>query len=452
MAVASVAGLAMALRVLLMVGYTPAILDYADEYRYVDAAAGNLFGDPFRPAGYPLFLRVVHLFSSNLFVTVAVQHALGLVNAVVAYAIARRIGTGRWFALIAAAIIVLSGDQLYLEHVLLSDGLFLTILLLTCYCALRTRASRALTPSWHQVAWALAAGGLAGALVTVRTIGVPAAIVVLAWLLLAVDIGWRRRLAAAGAAALVCTVLLLGYAFAQQSATGSFGLTRFSGWPLYGRVASFADCRRFTPPAGTRALCQDTPASTRPGPNFYIWDTRSPAQRAFGFPQLANGGKLAEFARAAILAQPGDYLSGTLRDLVRYVDPGIHLPGSWGGGPGNVLLNRPRASPVEAANLGPVRRYYGAVNVHVHGGIDNALGARQRSDRTHDWLIGLTALLALAVIFYAPDPETRAGLILLLEHRAGHAGREQHDVWIRVPVRRSPAPSSSSWQARAGQR
>jgi hypothetical protein len=412
-AVAGVAGLALALRVLLMVGYTPAILDYSDEFHYVGAAAGQLFSDPFRPAGYSLFLRVVHLFWGNLVAAVAVQHVLGMANALVAYAIARRIGTGRWFALTAAAIIVLSGDQLFLEHVLLSDGLFVTILLLMCYCALRARGSEAVSRSWHRVGWALAAGALAGALVTVRTIGVPVAVALVLWLLWAGGNDWRQRLAIAGAAAVVCTALLLGYAFAQQSQTGVFGLTRFSGWPLYGRVAPFADCRSFTPPAGTRGLCQDTPAGTRPGPNFYVWSGQSPAQRLFGRPP-ADGGKLAAFARAAILAQPGDYLFAVLRDLARWVDPGVTLPGSWGAGPGSVLLNHPRSPVVEAANLEPVDRYYGPVTVRVDSGIVNALTAWQRIVRIHGWMIGLAALLTLAGMLYAPDRGTRDGLILLL--------------------------------------
>jgi hypothetical protein len=411
-AVAGVGGAALALRVLLMVGYAPVLLGYADEYDYVNAAAGRLFSDPFRPAGYPLFLRVVHFFSGNLAVTVAVQHALGLACGVVAYAIARRIGAGRWFALVAAAIIVLSGDQLYLEHVLLSDGLFLTILLLACYCALRLRECEAHVSSSHRVAWALVAGALAAALVTVRTIGLVVAVVLLVWLLSAGGTTWRRRLSAAGPAALVCTLLLLGYASAQQTDAGVFGLSRFSGWPLYGRVAPFANCKQFTPPAGTAGLCQAIPARERPGPNFYVWQPGSPAHRVFG-PPPSGGAKVGAFARSAILAQPGDYLSEVLRDLARYVDPGIKLPGTWGAGPASVLLDH-RGQDVQTLNLVPVHRYYGPVAVRVRPSIVRALTTWQQIIRIHGWLMGLTALLASAGIWYAPDKRTRTGLSLLL--------------------------------------
>lgn len=411
-AVAALGVLAIALRVLLMVGYSPAILYYPDERSYVSAAAGRLFGNAYRPAGYALFLRVVHVFSHNLTVTIAVQHALGMANGVLAYAIARRIGTGRWFGLLAAAIIVLSGDQLYLEHILLSDGLFLTVLLLACYCALRVRVSSAVAPSGRQVAWAAAAGALAGGLATVRTAGVAVAAVLLVWLLVAAGAGWRRRLAVTGAAATVCAVLLLGYAFAQQSETHVFGLSRFSGWPLYGRVAPFADCRQFTPPAGTAGLCQDIPASKRPGPLFYVWNRSSPANRVFGAPPR-GGAKVGAFARAALLAQPGDYLFDVLRDLARYVDPRISLPNTWGGSPAGVLINYQQTG-TQAVNLATIRRYYGPVTVHRDPSIVNALTTWQRIVRTHGSLIGLALLLALAGVFYTPDPETRAGLWLLL--------------------------------------
>jgi hypothetical protein len=395
-----------------MVGYVPAILYYPDEHSYVHAAAGNLFSNPFRPAGYALFLRLVHFFSGNLVVTIAVQHVVGMASAVLAYAIARRVGAGRWFALIAAAIIVLSGDQLYLEHILLSDGLFVTVLLLTCYCALRTRAAGVLTRPWRPPLWALAAGAVAGALVTVRTIGLAVAGVLVVWLLVAGGAGWRRRLAAGGLAALVCTALVLGYAFAQQSATGVFGLTRFGGWPLYGRAAPFADCSRFTPPAGTAGLCQDTPASNRPGPQFYIWHSTSPAHRLFGRPPMGSA-KVGAFALTAILAQPGDYLFAVARDLARYVDPSIEPQSTWGVRPGGLSLNE-RQPLTQAVNLRVIRTYYGPVTVRVRSGIVNRLTTWQGIVRTHAWMIGLAVLLAAVGMFYTPDRDTRAGLGLLL--------------------------------------
>jgi hypothetical protein len=410
-AVIFAAAVAIALRIILMIGAAPALLTYPDERSYVHAAAAGLFANPFRPAGYSLFLRLVHLFSSNLFVTVGVQHLIGLATGIAAYALARRIGCGRWTALLPAVLIVWSGDQLYLEQILLSDGLFLTILVLTCYCALRVPAARgpALAPG---LGWAVAAGVLAGALVTVRTIGVPVAGVVVIWLLVAGGSDWRRRLAVAGSAGLVCAAILVSYAFAQQSATGVFGLTRFSGWPLYGRVAPFADCRRFTPPPGTRGLCQATPACTRPGQLYYIWDPNSPAHRLFG-PPPTDGGKLGAFARAAILGQPGDYLFVVGRDLVRFLDPQINPGADWSGGYGGVSLNE-RVPSIVAANLPSTRAYWGPVTVHTDTTIVNALERWRRIVRVHGWMLVLGLLFTVAGIARAPDRSTRRGLVLLL--------------------------------------
>ena len=406
LAVAGVVAVAVALRVLLMIAYTPAILSYADEGSYVWAAADGLFKNWARPAGYSVFLRIVHVFLPSLSATIAVQHLLGLATAALVYALARRVGAGRWTALVPAAIVALSGDQLYFEHTLLSDGLFETLLLLTCYCALRvTDASRAGSPR-SSLRWAIAAGALAALSATVRTLGVVPAGLLIVWLLAAGGPGWRRRLAVAGAAGLVCGALLLAYAFAQQSQTGVFGLTRFSGWPLYGRVATFADCAKFTPPPGTRGLCQTLPPSERPAAWTYQWTASSPAQRLFG-PPPAGGGKLAAFARAAILAQPGDYLSAVADDLALYF-----WPYRWTGAAQYSLDQR--ASPsVAALNFPLLRAYWGPVVVRVHESIARFLERWRGIVRIHPWMLLLGALFGLTGILLAADRASRDGLALL---------------------------------------
>src|SRR3954447_20060980 len=70
-----------ALRVAIMVAWRPAFIGFADSGTYIDAARGGLFKDPLRPVGYPLFLRVVHALSAKLSVTILVQHALGVMAA-----------------------------------------------------------------------------------------------------------------------------------------------------------------------------------------------------------------------------------------------------------------------------------------------------------------------------------------------------------------------------------
>ncbi len=115
---------------------------------------------------------------------------------------------------------------------------------------------------------------------------------------------------------------------AQRDGTGYTGLIRAGAWNLYGRVAPFADCGKFTPPAGTAVLCEDTLRSERPGSSEYLFAS-SPGTRAFGFPDYggptlssdADYAKIEAFSLAVILGQPSDYLAAVARDCWRYVQP-----------------------------------------------------------------------------------------------------------------------------------
>jgi hypothetical protein len=149
--------------------------------------SGQLFTDPFHPAGCSLFLRVLHPLGGSLQFTVIVQPALGLATAAGVYVVCRLAGARRGVAVVPAAVVALSGDQLYFEHMLLSDGLFLTGLVLACYLILRR------PPRWDRVQ-------LGAALVTVaslglvRGVGVPSAPVLLLWLFTTSGPRWRYRL------------------------------------------------------------------------------------------------------------------------------------------------------------------------------------------------------------------------------------------------------------------
>ncbi|HYH88839.1 MAG TPA: hypothetical protein VEX67_06380 [Solirubrobacteraceae bacterium] len=98
---------------------------------------------------------------------------------------------------------------------------------------------------------------------------------------------------------------MLVYARAQYRATDYFGFTDGRGWALYARVAPFADCTAFTPPAGTRVLCEKTDARTRSGPDHYMWDADSPAMRVVGGAGPPTQDELmGRFGRAAALGSP----------------------------------------------------------------------------------------------------------------------------------------------------
>src|SRR5262245_17679955 len=100
------------------VGMWPTFLGDTDVWQYVATAAAAIYGDPVHPAGYAMFLRLLRPFSSSVLFPTAVQHALGLVCAWLLYDAARRVGASRWWALLPAAVIALSLDQVVTEHIL----------------------------------------------------------------------------------------------------------------------------------------------------------------------------------------------------------------------------------------------------------------------------------------------------------------------------------------------
>ncbi len=388
-----------------MVGYSPGNVSHPDTGSYVDAAAHSLFSNPFRPAGYSLFLRVLHSVSTDLRFTIVVQHLLGLGAAVLAYVICRQIGARRGVALVPAAAVLLSGDELYLEYSVLSDTLFLTAVLLACALGLRIREP-------HRPAYAitLVAAAVTALSATLRTVGVALVPLFVLWLLRYGSGRLRARVRASLAAAVVCAVVLVGYAAAQDRATGVFGLSRFSAWPLYARLAPIADCSRFKPPPRTARLCDPLPVAERPGPDFYLWNPESPAQR-LGFPP-ADSGLVGAFARSAILHEPLTYLFMVTRDLARYVDPGLETAPQWGADSRSMALNQPWDTPV-AFGLHAVGSYYGHPRLEVRPALMNGLERWRRIFRLHGVLIALSALATALGLFLSPSRRTTGGLALL---------------------------------------
>ncbi len=408
-AVAVLGALGVALRVLTMVGYSPANVSHPDTGSYVDAAAHSLFSDAFRPAGYALFLRALHAVSQDLSFTIVVQHVIGLATAVLAYVIARQLGARRWVALIPAAAVTLSGDQLYFEYSLLSDGIFLALVLLACTLAMSV-------PRWgrstaRQVSLAVAAAAVTALSSTVRTVGVALIPVLILWLLRYGGGGRRLRILLAGAAAIVSLAVVLGYAAAQQQATGVFGVSRFGAWPLYARVAPIADCHRFTPPPHTSVLCESTPPAGRPGPDYYLWNAYSPAERFVGFPP-AHSAVVGAFARSTILHEPLAYLGMVARDLARYVDPALVSRPQWGDDGHEMALNQPWNAP-DAWGIPFVVRYYRNVHLRVSQRLMNVLEEWGSFFRIHGALIALSALLLGAGLLLSTDRRTSRGMVLL---------------------------------------
>jgi hypothetical protein len=309
-------------RVWFVAEYRPAFLGYVDSWAYVSAADSWLFQHVLHPAGYPLFLRFLHDLNANLSFTILVQHALGVAAAALLYLAVRR-GTGsRWLGLIPAAVVLFAGLQLFLEHTLLTESLFTALVAGAVYAGIRAFDDG--------LGWAVLASALAVGAGVVRTQG----LLLVPFILVCIALGrsgpWRSRVAPALAGGVAAAVLVIAYLAAADSETNRFAFSSAGGRAMYARVAPFADCARFTPPAGARALCERVPPDLRRGTNYYLWDESAPAARVFGAPPRGEG-ELRSFARASALGQPGDYLSAVGSDLWRFAfrDPPYQGPADW---------------------------------------------------------------------------------------------------------------------------
>jgi hypothetical protein len=123
-------------------------------------------------------------------------------------------------------------------------------------------------------------------------------------------------------------LVIFPFVDAHKRDVGSWGFASASYFDLYGRVAPWADCSKFTPPPGTAKLCINTPVAQRQGTEAWVSLGTSPAIAAYGSPewfgpppQKNENAQLRSFAIAAIEDQPLTYLEYVGRDLVRVVDP-----------------------------------------------------------------------------------------------------------------------------------
>lgn len=336
------------LRVVLVRQDRPGFLGYPDTGAYlIDATdPGGVFFDPLRIIGYGFVLRVMSQVSSELFTVMVLQHLLGLATAALLYGATRRAGVrSRWAALPAAAVVLLGGAQILFEHAILSEALWTFLIAACVYAVVRTQAAR--RAPW-QLGWSVAAGALFAASMVVRLPSVFFAPVLLAWLAVFAGGGLRGRGRAVLPAVVVALAGLGLFRAEHEEQTGRPGFTRNGVMNVYGRVAPWADCTKFTPPAGTRFLCQPTPVEQRPGHDAYIFRS-SPAVDAYGLGGVATplspegAALIAGWSRAAILGQPLEYLRAVAYESLRLVDHDIDpgLPGQAAFGFGQTAAGYP---------------------------------------------------------------------------------------------------------------
>jgi hypothetical protein len=300
-----VAAVAAALRVVVMLGYPPAMF-FNDSYNYMTDAVTKT-PDIVRSNGYPFFLYALLPFHSLALVT-ALQAVMGLIMGAGIYAVLRRRGLPWWGATIPALPVLFDVFELQLEHMIAADVLFYAlitaVLVLLCW--------------WDRppLAVAVLAGLGIGYAATVRTVGEPLLVVVLVCML-ARRMGWRRIVATAVAG----VVPIVGYMFWFHIHTGQYALDESTGTFLYSRVSSFSDCAAMDPPASLRVLCDPRPPSRRPGPQEYLWSNHTPLEKLTGTNNIYRFTPRIEslttrFAERAILAQPLDYARVVAKDTL----------------------------------------------------------------------------------------------------------------------------------------
>ncbi|GAA0432917.1 hypothetical protein Acor_06840 [Acrocarpospora corrugata] len=277
------------LRVITMLGYPPAQLYWYDSFTYLDTARHLRPSATFHPVGYPLFLRLLAPFAS-VTVVAAVQHALGLATGLIIYASLRRHRLPAWGATLAAVPLLFDASFLRLEHAVLSDTLF--IFLIVAALAIADRSP-------------LAAGLLLALAGLTRTVAVPLILLVLVFLLV------RRHWRAALTFTLAGTIPLLLYATWYQAHHGRFALSGADGVALWARTMTFADCRVIDPPPEEARLCPTE--AVQDAASEYVWDPDAAINRLPGG-RFAHNALARSFAIRAITAQPFDYLSEVLRD------------------------------------------------------------------------------------------------------------------------------------------
>ena len=301
-----VLAVAVALRVVVMLGYPPAMF-FNDSYNYMTDAVTKT-PDIVRSNGYPFFLYALLPFHSLALVT-GLQAVMGLAMGTGIYAVLRHRGLPWWGATIPALPVLFDVFELQLEHMIAADVLFYTLI----------TAALVLLCWWDRppMAVAVLAGLAIGYAATVRTVGEPLLVIVLICML-ARRMGWRRIAATAVAG----VVPIAGYMFWFHIHTGQYALDESTGTFLYSRVSSFSNCAVMRPPADLRVLCDPRPPSRRPNSQEYLWSNHTPLAYLTGTknniyrftPQIES--LTTRFAERAILAQPLDYARVVAKDTL----------------------------------------------------------------------------------------------------------------------------------------
>jgi hypothetical protein len=298
---AAVLTLGVALRFIAVLGYRPAMW-FNDSFDYLHAAMWP-YPHPLRPDGYSFFLLVLKPFHSFALV-VGLQHLMGVAMGLMSYALLRkRFGLPGWVATLATVPVLLDAYQIQLEHLILSDLLF-TFLIISAITLVM----------WHpqpSVKIGTCVGLILGMAALTRSVGLP---VLVAFVLFMLVRRVRWRVIAATVA--LCALPMAAYAGWFYSWYGKVALTQSSGLFLYARASAFADCNKISNlPVEDIPFCKNEPLRYS---QSVLWDQESPLHRVWG-PRFGpdQDRRAGDYAKRAIMAQPGDYLKTIGGDFLR---------------------------------------------------------------------------------------------------------------------------------------
>jgi hypothetical protein len=291
---------------------------FNDSFDYISTATTGVT-DPTRVSAYSTFLRVLMPLHSFGFVTV-LQHAMGLAVGVMIYALARRrFGAPTWLAVLMTLPVLYDGFEIQLEHLILSDTLFLFIAMLAITLLLWT----------PEITWwkCSVAGLLLGLSSIVRSTGLPLIPVFALYLIFALVPArwtnwknWRPLVAGLAAFCVLAAAPIVAYEGLYDHQHGQFAMNTANGVFLYSRVMTFAECSKMNISSDPQllALCTTVPPDQRPIAQAYIWTPASPLDRfpPTKFSPLPNS-LAQQFAIKAIEGQPLAYAQTVFDDTWR---------------------------------------------------------------------------------------------------------------------------------------
>lgn len=409
-ALISLLALGFLLRLAAILSWWPVAITVQDGYQRF---AANPFLDPQHPAGYGLIVAAMGDVTRQVAFTVLLQHAVGVASSLLFFAATRRVTGSAWAGLLPAAVILLDGDVVFLEHTIMSETWAILAIAIGLYAAVRVCEGR--TPRWW--VWPIVCGVAFAVAVMIRTATSPIILVTALAVLLSQPTdgwGWRPRIRAAIVVCVAAALPLLAFATASSASGSRFGIAPSPGWYLYIRVAQFANCDRFTPPSGTSGLCQQTPLSQRPTAFFYGFEPESPAVHLFGaFGR--DDGAVEKWSRTALRAQFGDFVAMAWTYLRGYWVPEslptrIRPPASTGLAPQLDFTNQ--GDPAfTSGNLVDLNNYYTHFTVHEHPSGLRALHDWQRILRFGGTALSITTILTLIGLAFGRR-RARVGVLL----------------------------------------